>query len=183
MRTKTLLLAAAALVAGISASQAQVYSVNAVGYINVVVKPGFNIIANQLITTNSTVANLFANVPANSKLLNWAGTGFIDNLLDPDFGWDNPDQVVAPGQAVFFQNQGTTNVTITFVGDVPQGNLTNTFPTSYSLRSSIVPQAGLLQAALGYTPSPGDHILRWINNHPAPGSGYFDYEYDAEFGW
>jgi hypothetical protein len=48
MRTKTLLLTAALAVAGLSSASAQVYSVNAVGYINLSLPKGFSMICNQL---------------------------------------------------------------------------------------------------------------------------------------
>jgi hypothetical protein len=181
MRTKTLLLTAAVVAAGVAASQAQVYSVNAVGYINVVCKPGFNLIADQLITSNTTVAALFPNVPGGSQVLKWAGSGFTINNYDPDFQeWDNPNQTVGIGEGCFLFNPTTTNITVTFVGDVPQGNLTNSIPHNYSLQSSQVPQAGKLQTDLGYIPSPNDTVLRWNNGYPGP-SGYLIYTYDADF--
>ena len=37
---------------------AQVYSLNAVGYINVTIPPGFSIVANQLNTTNNNLSPL-----------------------------------------------------------------------------------------------------------------------------
>ena len=46
MRTKTLLLTAALSAAGIASSMAQVYSVNAVGYVNTPLVTGFNLISN-----------------------------------------------------------------------------------------------------------------------------------------
>ena len=48
MRTKALLLTAALGLASVATSMAQaVYSVNVVGYINLTMKPGFNLVANQ----------------------------------------------------------------------------------------------------------------------------------------
>jgi hypothetical protein len=182
MRTKSLLLTAALIAAGVGVSQAQVYSVNAVGYINVVNKPGYNIIANQLINSNSTVAALFPNVPGGTTILKWLGTGFSVNAYDSDFAeWQDPNQTLAPGEAAFFLNPTTTNVTVTFVGDVPQGNLTNGVPQNFSLKSSIVPQGGSLQGNLAYVPTGGDQVLRWVNNYPAS-SGYAIHSYDADFG-
>jgi hypothetical protein len=182
MRTKSLLLTAALVAAGISVSQAQVYSVNAVGYINVVCKPGFNMVANQLINSNSTVAALFPNMPSGTQVLKWLGTGFSVNSYDADFGeWDDPSQTLQPGESAFFRNPTTTNITVTFVGDVPQGGLTNTIPLNYSLKSSMVPQAGLLQTSLGFVPSGGDQVLRWVNGYPAS-SGYAVHSYDSDFG-
>jgi len=46
-----------------------------------------------------------------------------------------------------FNPGSTTN--ITFVGDVPQGNLTNTIANRYGFYASAVPQAGSL-ASLGF---------------------------------
>ncbi len=46
MRTKTLLIAAAALAATVISSEAQVYSANVVGYVNVVLQGGYNLEAN-----------------------------------------------------------------------------------------------------------------------------------------
>jgi hypothetical protein len=181
MRTKSLLLTAALVAAGIGVSQAQVYSVNAVGYINVVCKPGFNLIANQLINSNSTVQALFPGVPGGTQVLKWSGSGFTVNGYDADFGeWDDNNQTLQPGEAAFLRNPTTTNITVTFVGDVPQGSLTNPVPQNYSLKSSMVPQAGLLQTQLGYVPTGGDQVLRWVNNYPTS-AGYSIHSYDADF--
>src|SRR5689334_13849488 len=61
MRTKTLLLTAALSAAGIATSMAQaVYSVNAVGYVNTTLVPGFNLVSNPLDNkTGNTIQNLF----------------------------------------------------------------------------------------------------------------------------
>ena len=59
MRTKTLLIAAAALAAAVTSSQAQstVYSQNIVGYINTSLAPGYNLVANQLNVNNTNGAS------------------------------------------------------------------------------------------------------------------------------
>jgi hypothetical protein len=64
MRTKALLLAAAFAAAGVATSVAQVYSVNAVGYVNVTLPPGFSLVSNPLNagTGNNTVSKLFSNI-------------------------------------------------------------------------------------------------------------------------
>src|ERR1700744_2623354 len=76
MRTKTLLIAAAALAAGVISSEAQVYSQNIVGYINLPLSPGYTLIGNQLSTdltgTNNTVASVFGtNLLVNTAVLAW----------------------------------------------------------------------------------------------------------------
>jgi len=55
---------------------------------------------------------------------------------------------------------------------VMQGNLTNAIPNGYSIRSSMVPQAGGVDT-LGFPPTAGDLIYKYI-----PGSGYSIYTYD-----
>ena len=59
MRTKTLLIAAAALVAGVVSSEAQVYSANIVGYVNVTVPAAsYVLMANPLTTGNDVLTNV-----------------------------------------------------------------------------------------------------------------------------
>ena len=76
MRTKTLVLAAVLSAAGIASSLAQaVYSVNVVGYINLTLKPGLNLITAQLKGTNQNVNTLIATTSPtmadNSLLFTW----------------------------------------------------------------------------------------------------------------
>jgi hypothetical protein len=49
-------------------------------------------------------------------------------------------------QTAFFQNQSGGDVTITFVGEVPQGSLSNHIGANFGFYSSQVPQAGTLTA-------------------------------------
>jgi len=81
---------------------------------------------------------------------------------DPDFGWDpaaDAARTVEPGLGVFIRLPAAAgNQTITFVGEVVQGqNLTVATPVGFSLVSSIVPQEGTA-TALGYTPVAGDSL-------------------------
>src|SRR5262245_58225630 len=73
MRTKSLLLAAGIAVAGALPSMAQssnVFSVNVVGYINLVTRPGFNLIANQLTLspTSNTVPAVLGTAASQTSL-------------------------------------------------------------------------------------------------------------------
>src|SRR5258707_13816056 len=80
MRTKTTLLGAVILAAGALSSMAQsnVYSLNVVGYINRTLADSgkFSLVANQLDSGNNTFSNLFAALPANTKVLKWTGVSF-----------------------------------------------------------------------------------------------------------
>src|SRR5688500_15579957 len=100
MRTKTLLLTAALSAAGIATSMAQapVYSVNAVGYVNTPLVPGYNLISNPLDNkTGNDIQNLFKNgiqggvFPLGSTIYYYVpGTGF-------DFvTWDEFDNAFGP---------------------------------------------------------------------------------------
>jgi len=153
MRTKTLLLTAAVIAVGIGASQAQIFSVNAVGYVNVTIKPGYNLIANPLNGTNNQISTVMpaTSLPDDTTLLTWNGT--IQDFNQADFvasgAWydqlGNPSHtVVAPGAGFFIYKPNAGNLTATFVGEVPQGTLSNPIGQNFGFYSSIVPQsAGL----------------------------------------
>jgi hypothetical protein len=153
MRTKTLLLTAAAIAAGVFSSQAQtaVFSQNAVGYVNVTVRPGYNLIANPLNGTNNLLSTVIPTAPDGSTVFKWNNGAQqfaqADTFLGGawlDSGFNPSTTVVNPGEGIFFQNNSGANATITFVGEVPQGNLTNNILANFGFYSSIVPQsAGL----------------------------------------
>jgi hypothetical protein len=160
MRTKTVVLSALLGVLGSASLMAQstnVYSLNAVGYINVTVLPGFNQISCPLIAspdnTVGTVLNNGSGVYNGSAVYFWspatASYSQDSATTNPKFnngntnGWvSGGTNVLAPGVACFFQNTGLTNITITFVGTVPQGSLTNTLVAGFNLVSTIVPTSG-----------------------------------------
>ena len=177
MRTKTLLLTAALIAAGVATSMAQVYSVNAVGYVKRTAPSGFSILANPLNNGNNKVSTVLSGVPGGFTVykFNNATTSFFVNSFDADFGWDDPDQVLAPGEAAFVLNPKAA-VDIVFVGEVAQGNLTTPLPKGFSLAASKVPQAGLLQTDLKYPAAIGDTVYRYRNN------GYLINSFD-DFGW
>jgi hypothetical protein len=163
MRTKTILLSA--LMGAISSvsvmAQTNVYSQNAVGYINVSLGVGFNMISCPLVCSpDNTVGTLFNNASSNltgcdvyfytpfnngysediAKNYNpTAGKSFQPNTN----GWEfNGTNVLAPGSACWFDNNLTGPITITFVGQVATGPVTNTLNVGFNMVSSIVPMAG-----------------------------------------
>lgn len=173
MKTKTLLLTVALGAAGIATSMAQVYSANAVGYINVTIPDGKKqMIANQLNVAATTIADLMPSAPE----------GFQVFALKPDgnfrigtfaFGsWDDGGIKMTPGIGVFVDNPvGGGNYTVTFVGEVPQGTpLSNPIAVNLSIVSSQVPQAGKISADLGFLPNEGDQVFQYNQT----GAGSFD---------
>jgi hypothetical protein len=179
MRTKALL-GAAILAAGLATSMAQnVYSINVVGYYNVTVPAnGFAIIANQFNTTNNTIGSLLANVPVNTEFYKFAG-GYTAYQFDEfDAEW-KPDGLATlnPGEGGFIKNPEATPLTITFVGEVPQGALTNALPAGFAIRSSMVPQAGGVTSVLGLPGETNDELYTYAGGYTAY---QFD-EFDAEW--
>ncbi len=163
MRTKTLLLTAALGAAGVATSLAQsVFSVNAVGYVNVDVPKGFSMIANPLDAGagNNTIAKLLSAVPDGTVIYQFGATGFSVNTLDLG-EWNAPNNVLAPGGGAFIRSPSATK--ITFVGEVMQGNLSNPIAAGFSIMSSQVPQSGKLDTDLKFPAADGDSVYQFDN--------------------
>lgn len=141
---------------------AQVYSVNAVGYINVTVpSKAFALVANQLNSGGNTVAEVLPGVPEGTIVFKYAQAGgFAANSFE--FGeWATPAAKVEPGEGFFLQNNSAAAVTVTFVGEVPQGNLATALANGLNLVSSKVPQAGKLVTDLKFPATEGDVVYQW----------------------
>ena len=168
MRTKTLLFTAVLGAAGILTSMAQtnVYSVNVVGYVNVTVTNGqFAMIANPLQSTNNTLGALVQNVPDGTQAFRWNGTTYDLSTYEeaaPGSGsWSNPNLSLAPGEGMFLKNNASSNIVVTFVGEVLQGNLSTPLPAGYEIRSSKVPQTGRVTTDLLLPAQDGDQLFKW----------------------
>lgn len=163
MRTKTLL-CLAALAAGITSASAQVYSLNVVGYINVTVPAnGYYMIANQLDSGNNTLGSLIPTASDGDQFFKFNGTYTVANYDGLGNVWDHPELTLNPGEGGFYKNTSASAVTLTFVGEVKQGALTNSMPVGYAIRSSIVPQSDTV-ANLGLPAGQdGDQIFVYNN--------------------
>ncbi|MGA2750303.1 MAG: hypothetical protein ABSG59_16125 [Verrucomicrobiota bacterium] len=157
MRTKTMLLSALLGTLGsvsLMAQSTNVYSLNAVGYINVTLLPGFNMVTCPLITSpDNTIGTLFPNGSGtfNSCAVYFynPATGYnptdIASSKHATFtnGWElGGTNVAAPGVAFWFQNNTSATITNTFVGTVPQGAMTNVLVPGFNMVASIVPTSG-----------------------------------------
>jgi len=155
MRTKTLILSALLGALGSVSVHAQgtnVYSLNTVGYINVTLYPGFNMITCPLVDGDNTINTLINN---GAHLYNGDSVFFFNNTTgtySSDLasartsntnGWaNNGTNVLSPGVACWFQNVASSNVTITFVGTVPSGPQPNPLYKGFNLVGSVVPTSG-----------------------------------------
>jgi len=203
MRTKTLILSG--LLAALSGASvmAQVYSLNAVGYINVNVPTGFSIIADQLYATNqqtsqsidaifaptllnggATTADPYAGV----ELFPFSSGAFSAALIvEQNTGsapfWSSPTLAgysFNPGQGAFIYNPNAP-FTMTFVGQVPQGSVTNEMVQGFNLVSSIIPQTGAVDTDLGIVPALGDIVFTFSSGAYAAANIY---EYNgANYFW
>jgi hypothetical protein len=187
MRTKTLLLSAVALAAGVLSSQAQsnVYSANVVGYINRSLPanpnagaPTFALVANHLDAGNNAFTNILQSLPVNTKVLKWDPVGGNFNTYTRSAigaGWlptGSGTNTLSLGEAAFVQLPAgnVAGFTNTFVGTVFQsttGPITNNLLPGFTFQSFPVPLAALvtdasvgLNAALPATPS-GSKLLAW----------------------
>jgi len=140
--------------AGLATSMAQVYSVNAVGYVNLVIQPGFSILANPLNGATNTLPALFPSVPNNFTVYKFQNGAYSVNRFKTTTGtWTDGTQTLVPGEGAFVNNPNSTAITNTFLGDVNSGTLTVPISTGFSMISSPVPQAGKLQTDLGLVPA------------------------------
>ncbi len=180
MRTKALL-GAAILAAGLASSMAQnVYSLNVVGYYNVTVPAnGFAMVANQFNTTNNTLGALIANPPVNTTVYKFGGSGWTGYTFDEfDLKWlPDGNATINPGEGVFVKNVTASPMTLTFVGEVPQGSLTNSLPAGFAVRSSMVPQAGAVTAVLGFPGEANDTVYKYAGSY----TGYTFDEFDLKW--
>jgi hypothetical protein len=166
MRTLKALACATALVAGVATSMAQsnVYSLNVVGYYNVTCpQDQLVFIANQLNTTNNSIASLIPNPPPGSQLYKFvSGNWSVYTFDDLELVW-KPDGTASLnlGEAAMFKAAAAT--TLTFVGEVAQGVLNDPLVMGEQLfaRSSMVPQAGLLSTDLKFPAEAGDQAYQF----------------------
>jgi hypothetical protein len=194
MRTKTLALSALLGMLGSASlvAQTNVYSLNAVGYINATLYPGFNMITCPLICSpDNTIGTLFPNggggLPTSNQfaglqIYNW-NTGItnydpVDNASAKQAnkngytnGWvQGGTNTIYPGQALWVYNGNPVATNVTFVGTVPQNGssyLTNTITPGFIMVGSAIPMSGDLytntNTLLTFSLG-GDEVYTWDQN-------------------
>lgn len=190
MRTKALLgLAVLAASAATCVAQSNVYSLNIVGYVNVDLVQGWNLIANPLKPSNgnNSITNIIS-LPAAadaSELYTWTGTGWSSPstwIAEDNFGWFTTDaggnEVAAPtvdlGEAFFVR--ATAPAKVTFVGEVATGTIATTFEPGINMVANKVP---VTERWPGSTVgNDGDEIIPFVN-----GAWGEPVAFTADFGW
>jgi hypothetical protein len=205
MRTKTILLTAALVAAGVASSMAQsnVYSLNVVGYVNLSLTNGLNAIANPLdldgTGTNNTLISVFStNLPKSTTIYLFDtsdGQFDISANYNKNGVWANGTQPFNPGQGAFVLIGATvpTPLTVTLVGQVLQGtNLVNTNLTVgsgsdvLSFVSSIAPISSAVDAAgnggLNFTLPHSSTVYFYDNTLNPPGYDIYTYNKNGVWG-
>jgi len=169
MRTKTLALTAMlSMLGGASVMAQNVYSINAVGYVQVTVPAGqIEILTDPLTNSvNNTVGTILNNSsgaltgstvwfflpgePSNiagypyssDTALAYAAGGGKGKTTNPN-GWGNAGTNIAnPGTAFWFAAPASSAMTLTFVGSVPTGTLVTDLAPGFNLTASTVPLYG-----------------------------------------
>jgi hypothetical protein len=195
MRTKTLLIAAAALAAGVISSQAQpVYSANIVGYVNLQAGTGFSQQPTPLdLAPGNSLTNIFQNPspggPGNGaidgdQVYIWNSHGFtiltFDSTLSTGLGdardtdgIAQPVPTVNPGELIFFFNGGN-KLTNTIVGQV-HNDVAPTGSQVVGTTTNILPVG--LDFVASKLPIAGgvSSVLGITNSSPGgPGNGVLD---------
>jgi hypothetical protein len=189
MRTKTLLLTAALVAAGVASSMAQtsnVYSLNIVGYVNVPVQAGrFYVLNNPLDDgQGDIVTNVisFTNSAAEDGTSLWTfspTTGFNAEGWIGGFGWFPGTNVLTPGVGYFLQP--SANTTITYVGSVKLSS-TNSLTPGFTLTGSAYP-ASTDVTTLGFAGHDGDTIYRFFSTQGSVGAFGQGAGYIGGYGW
>jgi len=130
------------------AQSTNVYSLNAVGYINVTLEPGFNMVSCPLIASpDNTINTVLTNGTGQFKkwdmyFWNASSATYVEAEGSGTSWGTGGTNTLNPGQAAWILNPSNSAVTVTFVGTVPSGSLTNTLLPGFNLSSSILPTSG-----------------------------------------
>jgi hypothetical protein len=162
MKTKVLLIGAALGLAVGSASADTVFSSNVVGYVNLDLVPGWNLIANPLDAGVNTLEALIQGVPDGTSVMKFQDGGFTtasnyDELFE---AWEF-DYSINPGEGFFINVPEAC--TVTFVGEVKAGTHSVAIPAGWSMAASPTPVAGTLDEIGFAAPvvEDGDSVMAW----------------------
>lgn len=132
---------------------------SAYGFVNLAIPSGTSMIANPLLTQNMDIGTLITNIPNGTTLQFWAQTNWGPTTTYSSGSWDHPYWSLSAGNGALIN--ASSNTTITFVGQVLDGYITNMIPPGFSVRSSAFPLATDI-GTLGLTGlTNGDFIQEW----------------------
>jgi len=127
---------------------------------------GFTMIANPLNNVTNDVNTILTNVPQGTILYTYtAATQSYTPTTFRSGAWHNTDTVLTPGQGAFILIPAGSTASVTFVGNVPQGTLSQSIPVGFSIQSYPIPvSVSPTNSILNLTPNSGDIFYQWINS-------------------
>ncbi len=190
MRTKTLIIAAAALAAGMLTSSAQTYSQNIVGYVNQTIQPGYNMYVIPFsVTSSNNAEQIFPSLQGGDTIAAWdpVGQGYIFYIYAGPASWfdgitGNP--VNAPllpcATGIFYNNGQGVLETNTYTGTVVLSQSTSLL-NGYNMVGSAPPiaVADIEDANMNLPLQGGDTVATW----DPIGQGFVFYIYAGPGSW
>lgn len=181
MKTKVLLIGAALGLAVATASADAVYSSNVVGYVNVDLVAGWNMIANPLDSGNNMLSSVIAEAPLGTTAYKFVDGNYVISKYDYDEDEEmdmwSKDYSLNPGEGVFVN--APEAFTITFVGEVKAGFHSVPLPAGWSMVASPTPVAGDLdEINLTSAVDLGDAVYKYENGNYTISK--YDYDEDEE---
>jgi|SRR6267378_34499 len=137
----------------------QVYSANIIGYVTVTLPPAFSMIANPLKSEDTRVMALFKGMPDHTKLSKFdAQSHRLGENSVEHRKWSDPIETLMPGEGALIFNPTSDYKSVSFVGDVMQGEILVPIPAGFSIRSSTLPLPGRLDTDLAFPIGDGDVV-------------------------
>lgn len=141
-----------------------VYSVNVVGYTTVTITNAYVLIANQLDdNAGNYLTNHLPTAPTGTQIFKFdpaQGAYVTATRLATAWSGSGAGMSIAPGEGVFVKKPpAQSSITLTFVGEVMQGELHNPVSPGFDIYSPMVPQQGGLTSVHGYPQTAGDQAF------------------------
>lgn len=157
--------------------------VNAIGYVNKTLLPGFNLVASPLLLNPNTIETPFdiqGSALDGFRVFFMKDGVFVGGTYDAETGTFDPPgfgaEPITPGRAFYVFNPLPTDAVLTFAGEVLLGTNVNPLPAGFSAVSSSAPESGTL-TQLNFPKAPGDIVYLWdAANRTYRGSIYDDLE-------
>jgi hypothetical protein len=131
----------------------------------VLLQPGWNVVANQLSRGSNTLAEVIPDVPTGSLFYRWDANiqGYSSSVFSPAWGgWDSPTLSLSPGEGGFIRNPSSSNFTVTFVGETVQPHLPLSLPPSQlALVARQIPAPATYEEITGMPPAEGVKLYRY----------------------
>lgn len=132
---------------------------NTIGFAATTLPPGFSMIGNPFNAPSNRVEALFPDSPEGTTLNKFDTTLFkLTKNAVTDGKWVNPGETMSPGEGAIISNPTSDFRTISFVGEVLRGDLSLPLPAGFSIRSSLLPIPGTLDADLLFPVDEGDVV-------------------------